>query len=116
VDNPREMAERLRREHDSECDAVEWNQAERRAAGLGDAACHCPADAHNAQLDALLAAIDEEMRHADRLAEALEGVQYGVPDTEDGDGICPQCMSDPHTKGCDVKDALSAHRARRGGQ
>jgi len=98
VANPREMAAKLRLEYH----ACEYGKP-------------CDCDAHNAQVDALLAAIDEEMRHGDRLAEALREVEWagGMYDP-----ACPQCNSSTagHLPACILDTTLSAHRARRGGR
>lgn len=106
--NPREMAERLRREHErcNRCPCPEE---------CGCASCDCGAEDHNTQVDALLVAIDEEMRHADRLAEAAEAWIADMDLDAKGNpaSVAAHLAAEMRRR---FGDALSAHRARRGGQ
>lgn len=103
--DPRPLIEALRREHGSGCHLT-----------LDDGNCACGADAHNARVDALLAAIDEEVKHGDRLAEALEVNCAVRVMLRMGSAFACTCCggTTSHSSDCNVGVAIATHRALRG--
>jgi hypothetical protein len=108
------MAAKLRREHTSTCRAYYATGGAAKLRKLPEG-CSCGADAHNAQVDALLAAIDEEQRHADRLAARLIAVREPLAELAapqegygSGGGDPRDFTPDPE---CSTEEERARHRA-----
>ena len=110
--DPRPLIEALRMGHDP---GVTWG-AGCVLAIRDNGRCTCGADAHNARVDALLAAIDEEVKHGDRLAEALEVNCAVRVMLRMGSAFACTCCggTTSHSSDCNVGVAIATHRALRG--
>lgn len=109
--NPREMVAKLRREHSDECDEAHCDYP----SPAPNRPCYCGTDQFNAQVDALLAAIDEEQRHADRLAARLIAVREPLAELAapqegygSGGGDPRDFTPDPE---CSTEEERARHRA-----